>query len=582
MRQRFSALGIALAAGLLVSASLGAGLFAGLENFFEDLLFFEKPIHGDIVIVAIDDESLSRIGQWPWPRQVFADFLKALEKTPPRVVALDVLFAEPSRVGREDDEAFSRALRTLSYSVVLPVEGREIRLDGERGVETDFLIEPREEFRGSRRVAFGHVNVIEDRDGVVRRFPLALRHGEREFSAFALTALREGGVELPTIASLPATPRIVYAGAPGKVRRVPFFRVLDGSVNLQDKIIFVGATAPDLHDDRVTPVSAGTAMPGVEIHAHIAEMLMSGARLDVLGILPTLLWIMGASIATALLFRLAPSLAIALAAITLGAVVSLIAIISLFSRGIAPNLIHIEGAWMLASIALSGYRYFVGESEKRELTKVFSKYVSSEVLTEILRDPAKVRLGGEEREITILFSDIRDFTTLSEKTAPTELVRTLNRYFTEMTDEILLRGGVVDKYIGDAIMAFWGAPVDDPEQADHALQAALGMIQRLRALNADFRLHGEPEIRIGVGIHTGPAVVGNVGSELRFDYTAIGDTVNAASRIEGLTKQYQTPILLGESTRKKLTIDVPLVELGEASVKGKEAKIRLYGVKMGV
>src|SRR3989344_48708 len=161
MRQRFSALGIALAAGLLVSASLGAGLFAGLENFFEDLLFFEKPIHGDIVIVAIDDESLSRIGQWPWPRQVFADFLKALEKTPPRVVALDVLFAEPSRVGREDDEAFSRALRTLSYSVVLPVEGREIRLDGERGVETDFLIEPREEFRGSRRVAFGHVNVIE-------------------------------------------------------------------------------------------------------------------------------------------------------------------------------------------------------------------------------------------------------------------------------------------------------------------------------------------------------------------------------------------------------------------------------------
>jgi adenylate cyclase len=194
-----------------------------------------------------------------------------------------------------------------------------------------------------------------------------------------------------------------------------------------------------------------------------------------------------------------------------------------------------------------------------------------------------VSLGGEEKEITVFFSDIRGFTTLSEKTTPKELVRILNRYFTAMSEEILKNAGVLDKYIGDAIMAFWGAPVDDPGQADNALKAALGMLAKLKELNEELRASGDPEINIGIGIYTGPAVVGNMGSEQRFDYTVMGDTVNVASRLEGLNKEYQTRLIIGESTKNKITLRLAQGEkdykfrfLGSVAVKGRKEPLNIY------
>lgn len=202
--------------------------------------------------------------------------------------------------------------------------------------------------------------------------------------------------------------------------------------------------------------------------------------------------------------------------------------------------------------------------------------MSPRVLEEILVDPAKVALGGEEREVTVLFSDIRGFTTLSEKTSPQELVRILNKYFSRMSAEIVNREAVLDKYIGDAIMAFWGAPLEDTMQADHALAAGQGMIIALHKLNEELRAAGDPEIAIGIGIHTGPAVVGNIGSEFRFDYTLIGDTVNVASRLEGLNKEHKTTLILSESTKSKLHSDHAFRSLGEVSVKGRKEPLHVF------
>jgi adenylate cyclase len=324
-------------------------------------------------------------------------------------------------------------------------------------------------------------------------------------------------------------------------------------------------------------------MPGVEIQANIANMLIMGYRLIPLSKGWSFFWIFLAAVLPALAFLLfSRSLKPLFINIFLG-VVYLILIIILFEKGVAANIIHINLAWILSTSSLFGYRYFVGEKERREMRNLFSKYVSKDVLEEILADPTKVSLGGEEKEITVFFSDIRGFTTLSEKTTPKELVRILNRYFTAMSEEILKNAGVLDKYIGDAIMAFWGAPVDDPGQADNALKAALGMLAKLKELNEELRASGDPEINIGIGIYTGPAVVGNMGSEQRFDYTVMGDTVNVASRLEGLNKEYQTRLIIGESTKNKITLRLAQGEkdykfrfLGSVAVKGRKEPLNIY------
>jgi adenylate cyclase len=189
-----------------------------------------------------------------------------------------------------------------------------------------------------------------------------------------------------------------------------------------------------------------------------------------------------------------------------------------------------------------------------------------------------VALGGQEKEMTILFSDIRGFTTMSEGLQPKELIRIMNNYFSAMTEEILRHDGIIDKYIGDAIMAFWGAPLDDPNHATKALEAALAMVERLKKINLDFKAQGDPEINIGIGLYTGLAVVGNVGSNLKVNYTVLGDTVNTASRLEGQTKEYGVKIILGESTKNRAQGNYQFKSLGSTKVKGKEIPINIYTV----
>jgi adenylate cyclase len=320
-------------------------------------------------------------------------------------------------------------------------------------------------------------------------------------------------------------------------------------------------------------------MQGVEIHAQIANMLLENYRLTPLPAGITILWILGAALLSMGLMFFMGRFEVAIGTIVGIGLIYIILGIILFESGTVVNLIHVTLAWLVPTIALSLYRFFSSEKERRMIRQTFSKYVAPHVLTELLAHPERIALGGEEREITVLFSDIRGFTSLSENTKPIELVRILNTYFSAVTKRIFENDGVLDKYIGDAIMAFWGAPMESPLQADKAVMAALGMIETLEALNREFVKNGDPEIKIGIGIYTGRAVVGNIGSEHRFDYTAIGDAVNAASRIEGLTKEFKTPILIGETTKSKLTKTFTITPLGESSVKGRLEKITVYGVE---
>ena len=560
----------------MVSLSFSQGIFFGSEHFFEDLLVSPKKVDNRIVILAIDNESLSRIGQWPWPRQVFAQAFKALNESKPKAVGFDVLLADPSRLGIADDTALTETLKNISYPIVFPVEGV---LSREEGIFTATnTTHPLPQFFQNTQVMPGHVNLIVDQDGVVRNIPGFIKIDEETLSAFSYRIAQEAGVEKAP----EGVTRIVYSQPAGNIKRIPFHRLLEEkevSDSLKDKLVLIGVTSPDLHDEKLTPFSRGTLMPGVEIQANILNMFILDYKVLPLGMTPSMFLIFLTALIPAILFSAIKSPWRPLM-ISIGfGVLYNIAIIIWYERGVAVNLIHINLSWILSTLSVFSYRYLVGEREKRQLKSVFSKYVSGAVLEKILADPKGVKLGGEEKIITVLFSDIRGFTTLSEKVSAQELVRILNKYFTLMTGEVLKHGGVLDKYIGDAVMAFWGAPLDDSNQADNAFKASLGMLERLKEFNKELEKEEGVTIDIGIGLYTGPAVVGNIGSTQRFDYTAMGDTVNVSSRLEGLNKEYKTHLIIGETTRKEITLENKFIPLGLVSVKGRAKQIPIYTIE---
>lgn len=572
---KFVYLLIAILSGTVIAVSFSFGLFSGLENYFEDLLVFSKPINKDIVVVAIDNESIQKIGQWPWPREVFAKALSALKNDPPKSVGIDVVFSEPSRLGQEDDLILKKELEQLSFPVILPVEAIGLSINNDL-VSVGSFLKPLSIFEGGKNTSFGHVNLILDRDGVTRKIPLIIQ----PFNAFAYEVVKKSNEQFIANKSQENITRIVYSAPTGSIRRVPFWRLLDKDVpNLKDKIILIGATAADLHDEKPTPFSLGTEMPGVEIQANIVNMFLSDYHLAPLERGLMLAWIFFAAILAGIFFIIFSSSFAAFFINILVGILYVVVITILFEKGFVANLIHINLSWILSAASLFGYKYFSVEKERREIKHIFSKYVSKDVLEDILRDPTQVKLGGEEKEVTALFSDIRGFTTFAERTKPKELVAILNKYFSLMSDQVLKNGGVLDKYIGDAIMAFWGAPLDDPDNADNALKAALGMVVELEKFNKELKQRGDSEIHIGIGLYTGPVIAGNIGSEFRFDYTVIGDTVNIASRLEGLNKEYKTSIIIGETTKNKLKGNYHFKFLGSATVKGRGGALDIYAVE---
>jgi adenylate cyclase len=347
--------------------------------------------------------------------------------------------------------------------------------------------------------------------------------------------------------------------------------------NIEGKLVLIGTSAAGLLDIKTTPVEA--AMPGVEVHAQILESALANSLLTYPNYAIGAELLVAALVGLAIII-LAPMLR-ASTVVALGAVV-IAALIGVSWYLFSQYNLLIDFTYPLMSslfvyLTLIFVNYFKEQKQRQQIRAAFGFYLSPALVEQLARSPEKLVLGGEQRRMTVLFSDVRGFTTISEhyKHDPQGLTRLMNRFLTPLTNAIIERKGTIDKYIGDAIMAFWNAPLDDPQQEVNACEAALEMLARADKLNQEFKREAEENggkympLRVGIGLNTGPCVVGNMGSDFRFNYSVLGDTVNVASRLEGRTKDYRIPIVIGEATAQKAQERFTAMEIDRIQVKGK-------------
>ncbi|MBI4145157.1 adenylate/guanylate cyclase domain-containing protein [Candidatus Woesearchaeota archaeon] len=535
--------GVFLVFALLILADAFGHIRGGLS----DRLYGDRAPLEDIVIVKIDDVSINRLGRWPWERSVHARLLEKLKDA--RIVGVDVSFFEPSA----NDIALRTAIERMP-NLVLAAEVQE-------GVLYAPIFD----------AAYGYVNLVTDTDGITRKVNPRLRDG---VAPFAFELYKRGWNKE---AILPGTQLAInFVSRPGSFTSYPAHDVLAKNLSFKDKFVLIGATAPDLHDEYFVPTSEGKAMPGVEIHANILQNFILDEFLTRQGKTGTILLVaLVGLLGMFILSRMHVTFAIPTA---LGAVIlyGMIAIFVFKQARIVLDLFYAPLA--LAVFTGTGVALNYWEEKRRSayLKDAFGKYVSKELLQELLTAKQELKLGGVKRTITVFFSDIRGFTGISESLSPEQLTGLLNEYLTAMTRIILARSGTVDKFIGDAIMALWNAPLEQRQHALLACRAAVEQVKALRELQKQWAARKLPVMTIGCGVHTGPAVIGNMGSEERFDYTAIGDTVNIASRLEGLTKEYGTKIIISEDTYKHVKDEFVCRKLDAVRVKGRMHPIIIY------
>ena len=569
---------IALGIGVFSALCFGLGLLGSWSARISDRFFLTHPSDSSIVVVAIDDASIGQLGRWPWPRQVHADLINKLTADGARVVGYDVNFPEASNV--TDDQALADALK-IAGNVVLPVE-LQLQMTGfGLSYDPNHVLSPIS-LIASNAAATGHTNILPDADGVARRVPLEVGAPDHStIPAFVTQIAQLDGLE-GNLAEAPLDGsrnlKVNFPNAPFKAfRTVSAVDVVRGKIDpsvFAGKVVFVGSTAADLHDSLLVPTSLGLPMPGIEIHASALDTILSRQWLQSVPV-----WIL----ALLILFY---AFVAGFAATHMRARESVLCVIvvwivyvfcafALFDRGWITDLVWPTLALFVSYGAVTLERRVTIDRQRRELKTAFSRYVSQSVVESILRDPKRLKLGGERRRMSVLFSDIRGFTTISEGMSPEDLVHVLNIYLNRMTNIVFEHQGVLDKYIGDAVMAFWNAPLDQPSHALQAVKTALDWQRALEEMNAS-KAFGEVQIHIGAGVNTGDMVVGNVGGDARFDYTVIGDNVNLGSRLEGLTKEYGVHVIVSEATMKELGDEILTRKLDKVAVKGKKEPVVIY------
>jgi len=600
----------------------------------------QNPDETLVRIIDVDDESLARHGQWPWPRTVTAQLVDKLSEAKAGVIGFDIVFAEPDRLSPariirswpktpeteqllarpdqlpDNDKIFAAAIarsRVVTGFFIVNEGGRAPALKAGYGFSgTDPL---RAVFGGRSAIPTlpeleagaqgnGALNWFPERDQVVRRMPAVIRVGDQLYptlftellrvgqgaQAYKLRSVQDGAaIEAVQVgrASVPtdADGRLVVYFAPrSTIRTIPAWKILAGDFKadeVEGRIAIVGTSAAGLLDIRATPLDAVT--PGVEVHAQAIEQIASGTYLlrpDFSDSLEHLFVV----VLCAGVILMVPRIGAAWAGL-IGAGGAILAIglawmaFARFGWLIDPvsPAVAIGFVFTVTTLVV----YFRTERERRQVRSAFGRYLAPALVERLADDPARLKLGGEMRPMTLLFSDIRGFTTISERFDAEQLTAFMNRYLTPMTDVILAHGGTVDKYMGDAIMAFWNAPLDEPAHAKSACVATLAMLDRLKALNAELadeaakagRTHAP--IVIGVGLNSAVCCVGNMGSQQRFDYSVLGDGVNLASRLEGQTKIYGVATLIGEETRS-LAPEFAALEVDLIRVKGKTEPARVY------
>src|SRR5437773_3651129 len=564
--------------GAVVVVAAVLGVIEGIERWAYDAKFHLRgPIQpkSPIIIVSIGEDSFDELNlQWPWPRALHGQFLEIVSQGKPAAIGFDIVFPEPSSRGRKDDQALAEAIGRAG-NVVLAAALAQTK--GAHSIKHD-LNAPIPIIR-ERAAAHGFVNFNQDEDAFVRSASLVRQFQGKEIASFDLQLY-----QLAVKAGLQAAPLpdehsflVNYQGGPQSFVTIPYYRVLNGEIKpdvFAGAIVLLGATSPILHDVFPTPFATSGEMPGVEIHANMLETLFQGSWLGrsplwVSIVLTLAVCFLGVWITD----RLRPLAALfAIVGLASGYAVAAHAAFlwTRFWLDIAPVPVA-----LLLSYGATVVEYFIKvQSETRRL----SHYFSPDVVSEIIRQKDDASLASSRRRLTILFSDIRGFTAMSEKMSPEEVVTFLREYLTVMTDAVFQHGGTVDKYIGDAIMALYNVPFDQPDHATQAVRTALAFQERLRPLAARILSKYGTDLRYGVGIHTGDAVVGTIGSEQRLEYTAIGDTINLGSRLEGITKDFHVSIIISESTHEEVKGQFITRYLGEVKIKGKEFPVKIYTV----
>lgn len=538
---------------LLIILAYVFGAFDTLQSQLTDRFFTTTKPSSDILIIDIDEESLAAIGQWPWPRSVHAQLLEKIGTA--RTIGFDVLFTEPSNQGPADDLTLAAAIENFNGEVIVSAI-----IDEQSGRITY----PIEELRSGSIVGF--VNTKPERDSVVRTAEL-----KRSNLAAFDTVLAGSNAPINSV-------RIYFHGPAKTYTTLSYNDVYSGNIPNElfaNKTILVGTSAAGLGDTYQTPFGA---MPGVEIHANTIETLRSGTFLTYASPLVVYISFFLISLITLLLVIMVRSvLRLSLSLFGVFAGLMITAYLAFSVNIIIPHL-YLFILFFGTTGLLLVLQYLFESKEKSFIRNSFSQYVAPEVISELYDSPEKLSLGGETRELTILFSDIRGFTTISEQLNPQQLMTQLNEYLEEMSEAIMQNRGLVDKYIGDAVMAFWGAPLENRRHAIDACESVLVMMKALKKLNLKWREEDRPEFQIGVGVSTGDVVVGNMGSRRRFNYSIIGDEVNFSARIEGLTKQYGVECLIGETTYKAIMNEPHLHtrELDDVMVKGKVEPRKIY------
>jgi adenylate cyclase len=544
------------------------GFLGTWEKVISDAFYSPSNTLDDIVIVAIDDDSLGELGLLPWPRSYYAKVIDQVNQS--SVIGIDIIF--DLETNTENDTKLANSIKNAN--VILGIEYTSFTFINDE-LYGESLNKPNTIF-GSIGVDFeaGFVNVYQDSDGVVRSFNPYIS-GIENHNHFSTVIVKEFTGIPPEFEQYRML--INYYAEPGGYKYISFSDVYFNRTDpayFDGKIVLIGVTSPVEHDDYTVPIS-NQDMPGVEIHANLVQSILTRDYINYQDDISAFGIIILFGLLTGLLLYKF-KIYIATIFLVILVIVYVYASVNIFSDGTIMKILYPILSIVMVSFALVVVYYRTEERGRRWITSIFGKYVSPVVIDNLIKNPDMINLGGEKRNITIFFSDIRGFTTISEKLKPEELVHLLNEYLTEMTSIIIKDEGLVDKYMGDAIMAFWGAPLEQPNHPEMACSSSLEMMEKLGELQKKWKKEGIPSFNIGIGLNSGDAIVGNMGSSSRFDYTAMGDNVNLASRLEGLNKIYGTNILITENTQKAISDKFETRKLDVVRVKGKKKPILIY------
>jgi adenylate cyclase len=661
---RVSLLSTLIVVLLYVWASQTA-LLHNLEAKALDLRFQLRGVKSPsspIVLIVIDDRSIVELGRWPWSRRHFAEIAQRLHAARAKVIAFDLLLAEPETAIEQallrklrqtlptldapsqmfQFEALEQLLRQLADTggpdaalasaireagnVVLPFAltmgatspdqqpvhppaPPMIAQAAYRVLQHMDADRPPVALRGNRilapidaiahsAVALGHVNIAFDTDGAPRYDHPVVEYQGEYYPSLVVQVVRTylglrpeevrvrfgdgiqlGPLTIPTDESMRHL--VNYLGPPGTFPTYAFVDVLQGRIPasaFRDAIVLIGGNASGLGDNFMTPFAG--ALSGVERHATVIDNILQQdvlrRRHTMAGIDLAAITIMGLLVGW--LSPKCPGYWGSLAALGLGAVYVAVNVLAFSQAGVWVNLLFPLCAIVVTQSAITSFEYLTEERQKRLIRRAFQYYLDPTIVEQVSQNPQQLKLGGESRELTVLFSDIRNFSTIAESLSPEALVHLLNEYLTSMTRVVFRHNGLLDKYIGDGIMAIYGAPLQDADHAYRACWSALEMMEELQPLRARWALQDLPLLNIGIGINTGLMVVGNMGSELRFDYTVMGDGVNVASRLEAANKEYGTNIIISESTWAQVRDRLASRELDVIRVQGKAQPTRIFEV----